>query len=82
MPISSRLLTVACFARVVSLGAGLLAVAGCGPPEAGSVEVPEHLQRSGPMTIGPAISKGTSPSLGPGDFRPAPKPQAGRRRGG
>ena len=77
---SSQFLTAARFAPIVSLGLGLLVVAGCGPPEAGSIELPEELKRSGPMGYGPTASKGASPGLGPGDFRPAPKAATAKAR--
>jgi hypothetical protein len=71
MPLSTRLVKRARFAPVISWGVGLLVVAGCGPPELGSIQLPENLKRSGPMVHGPAASNKTAPSLGPGDFRPA-----------
>jgi hypothetical protein len=66
---------------VGSCSAGLLTVERCGPPEAGSVKLPEDLKRSGPISYGPITSKGGSPSLGPGDFGPAwaPKNRPSRR---
>jgi hypothetical protein len=37
------------------------------------------MKRSGPMGYGSAASKGTSPSLGPGEFRPTPRSKGARR---
>jgi hypothetical protein len=81
MPMSAGLIKVARSAGLIALGVGLFVVAGCGPPEAGSVKLPESFKRSGLRTFGPAASEGPSPGVGPGDFRPAPKTKPGRRRG-
>jgi hypothetical protein len=83
MPMSARFIEVVRFARLISLGLGLFAVAGCGPPEAGSVKLPESFKRSGPRAYGPAASEGPSPGVGPGQFRPEPPRRAGTTpRGG
>jgi hypothetical protein len=83
MPLSDWFVKVARLAPIVSLGLGLLVAVGCSPPELGSVKLPVDLKRSGPMGYGPASSKGASPSLGPGDFRPAPPARAkANSRGG
>jgi hypothetical protein len=80
MPMSSWFIKVARIAPILSLGLGLLVVAGCGPPEAGSVKLPADFKRSGPMGYGPAASKGTSSGLAPGQFRPEPRPAAAKAR--
>jgi hypothetical protein len=67
-------------ALMAGCGAVLLAIAGCGPPEAGSVKLPEDLKRSGATVYGPASSKGATASLGPGDFQPMPKSAAIKTR--
>jgi hypothetical protein len=83
VPIWARFSPETRLARLMSMGMGLFVAAGCGPPEAGSVKLPEGLKRPGPMGYGPAATKGTSPGLGPGQFRPAPARQAGTKpRGG
>jgi hypothetical protein len=84
MPMSIRFVKVAHFVPIFVLGIGLVAVASCGPPQAGSVKVPESARRSRLLGYGPAGSKGKSPGLGPGDLRPAPSPtRAGTKpRGG
>jgi hypothetical protein len=83
MPMSARFIEVARFARLIALGLGLLFLAGCGPPEAGSVKLPESFPRSGPKAFGPAASEGPSPGVGPGQFRPEPPRRAGTKaRGG
>jgi hypothetical protein len=84
MPSSAVFSRTAPFTAILSLGIGLLVVAGCGPPEAGSVNLPESMRRSGRMGYGPAMSKGMSPSLGPGDFRGMAKTGTvkAKRRGG
>jgi hypothetical protein len=77
MPTSPRIIKMARITLIfVWLAAGLVAATGCGPSEIGSVKLPEDFPRSGPMSYGPAASKGTAPSLGPGDFRPAPPTRA------
>jgi hypothetical protein len=76
MPMTSRFLGMTRIALLGWAGVGLLVVTACGPPEAGSVKLPENFKPSGPMSYGPAGLKGTAPSLGPGDFRPAPPPRA------
>jgi hypothetical protein len=78
---SARLVQTARIARIAALTIGCLAAAGCGPPEVGSVKLPEGMSRAGKPGFGPgAIEAGTG-SLGPGDFRPAqaPKKRASRR---
>jgi hypothetical protein len=72
MPTRSRLLADTRIAWLGWVGGGLLTVTGCGPPGLGSVQLPKELKRSGSMGYGPSASKGTSPGLGPGEFRPAP----------
>ena len=82
MPMSYRSIKADRFTPVTSLGLGLLILTGCSPPEAGSVKLPENFKPSGPMSYGPAGLKGTAPSLGPGDFRPAMPPRAKSNQSG
>ena len=53
MPASVGIRNVARFASTLSLGLGLLVVAGCGPPEAGSIKLPADFKRPGRMGYGP-----------------------------
>jgi hypothetical protein len=82
MPMSSRFLKVVRIAPILSLGLGLLLVAGCGPPEAGSVKLPAELSRGAKPGYGPGAAKAETRQLGPGQFRVEPKTKPGRRRGG
>jgi hypothetical protein len=79
MPISSRSLKMARVAAILSLGTGLLLVAGCGPPELGSVKVPAELRRGARLRYGPGASRPGTVSPSPGQFPPAPKAKPGRR---
>ena len=81
MPKSSLFLTAARFAPIIALGIGLL-VGGCGPPEAGSVKLPEELRQGAKLGYGPGAAKAGTHQLGPGQFQLAPKTKPGRRRGG
>jgi hypothetical protein len=78
MPVSARFSQMARFVRLVVLGAGLVAMTGCGPPEVGSIKLPESLKRSGKPGYGPPAAKGGPTSLRPGDFRAAPAPRRGQ----
>jgi hypothetical protein len=82
MPTSSWCIKVAHIAPIVSLGIGLLVVAGCGPPETGSIKLPEGLKRPGPKGYRPVASQAGSPGPAPSRFAPPPKTRPGRRRGG
>jgi hypothetical protein len=70
------------FARLPALGIGLLVVAGCGPPEAGSVKLPAELRQGAKPGYGPVGAKAATRPLGVGLFRVEPKTKPGRRRGG
>ena len=72
MPASVGIRNVARFASTLSLGLGLLVVAGCGPPEAGSIKPPADFKRPGRMGYGPGVSQGAPPAPTPGQFGPAP----------
>ena len=72
MPASVGIRIVARFASTLSLGLGLLVVAGCGPPEAGSIKPPADFKRPGRMGYGPGVSQGLPPAPTPGQFGPAP----------
>ena len=70
------------FALLPALGIGLLVVAGCGPPEAGTVKLPAELRQGAKLRYGPGAAKaGMSPPR-PGQFRVEPKTKPGRRRRG
>jgi hypothetical protein len=79
MPTSECLNVAARVSTLLLSGAVLFASGGCGNPELGSVKVPKDLKSKGPMGYGPIASKGKSPSLGPGEFRPAPRAKGARR---
>ena len=81
MPRTSRFIEVTRVALLRWVGAGLLVVAGCSPPEYGSVKAPAELSRGAKLGYGPSAKAGTSPP-GPGQFRAAPKTRPGRRRSG
>jgi hypothetical protein len=72
MPASPGIRNVARFASILSLGLGLLVVAGCGPPEAGSIKPPADFKRPGHTGYGPGVSQGAPPAPTPGQFGPAP----------
>jgi hypothetical protein len=69
MPRSTRFVKVVRLAPILSLGIGLLVVAGCGPPEAGSVKLPEELRRGTKPRYGPGAVKAGTRLLGPGQSR-------------
>jgi hypothetical protein len=75
MPACARLSPTARFARLVVLGAGLVVMTGCGPPEVGSIKLPESLKRSGNPRAGSPAAMQSPTRLGPGDFRVAPAPR-------
>jgi hypothetical protein len=77
MPTSARFSQMGRFVRLVALGAGLVAMTGCGSSEVGSIKLPDNLKRSGKPGYGPPAAKESPTRLGPGDFRAAP---AQRRR--
>jgi hypothetical protein len=83
MPDTAWLGPSARFARFVWLGAGLTAIAGCGPREAGSIKLPEVKTLAGKPGFGPPAAKGSPVGQGPGDFRaaPAPRGKTARRSG-
>ena len=82
MPASVGIRIVARFASTLSLGLGLLVVAGCGPPEAGSIKPPAYFKRPGHMGYGPGVSQGLPPAPTPGQFGPAPTRVKTNRLGG
>ena len=79
---SAGRIEVARFRLLIPLGLGLLVVAGCGPPEAGTVKLPAELRQGARLGYGPGAAKAGMSPPGPGQFRVEPKTKPGRRRGG
>jgi len=73
---------VARFVLNVSLGLGVPVVAGCDPPELGSVKLSDELTPGAKSAYGPVGAEAGTRLLGPGQFRVAPKTRPGRRRRG
>jgi hypothetical protein len=82
MPRSDWFVKAARSAPILSLGLGLLVVAGCGPPERGSVKGPAELGWRAKLGYGPGAAKAGVRPLGPGQFQVAPKTKPGGRRRG
>jgi hypothetical protein len=81
LPKSSSFIKTLRVARLAWCGAGLLAAAGCGPPELGSVKLPAELSRGAKPAYGPGAAKAGLRQLGPGQFQVAQKTKPGRRGG-
>jgi hypothetical protein len=81
MPISAWFSKLALWVPVVIWGIGLLVVAGCGPPELGSVKLPAEVSQGAKLGFGPNAAKAGTRPLGPVQVGVAPKTKPGRRRG-
>ena len=82
MTTSAQLIELSRNAWPIASGIGVLVVVGCGPPEAGSVKLPEELKRGTEPGYGPGMVKAGMSPPGSGQFRVEPKTKPGRRRGG